>query len=208
MLDDFYFEKEVITSQVEDLLSRIDKINNFACLYLSDLLTSTPCYYDKKSSLYKIHPFATFKVNASCAIWNKDFLMKILRPKESPWNFEHNASKRTCFTRKRFYSQYNETYKDLILGNDKERIKFFHVNFEYQIFQGKWTISCVKFLQNNGIKFDFSSRGVIEYEKFYGQEGIKARTEYLKKMHYKNSFLFGFLFIVKNTFRKIFRKKT
>ena len=54
MLDDFYFEENVVNSQVEDLLSRIDKIKNFACLYLSDLLVSTPCYYHKKSSLYKI----------------------------------------------------------------------------------------------------------------------------------------------------------
>lgn len=118
--------------------------------------------------------------------------MKILRANENPWEFGHNASKRMRFTRKRFYSQYNETYKDLILGNDNEKLKFFHVNFEHQIFQGKWTVSCVKFLQDNGIEFDFSARGVIEYEKFYGQQGIKAKTEYLKKCIIKNRFFLAF----------------
>ncbi len=207
MLDDFYFEENVINSQVEDLLSRIDKIKNFACLYLSDLFYNTsPCYYDKKSSLYKIHPFAKHKANATCAIWNRKFLMKILRPKENPWEFEEKAFIRTFFTNKRFYSQYNETYSELILGNDKEKQKVFHVNFSHQIKQGKWIDSCVNFLQDNGIEFNFLARGIIESTEITTEHIIK-RKEYYKKRHYESPFLYGLFFIVKGFFGIKFHKK-
>lgn len=206
MLDDFYFEENVINCQVENLLSRIDKIKNFACLYLTDMLFATPSYYDKKSCLYKIHPFAIYKVNASCSIWNKNFLMKILGENDSPWDFELNGSKKTYFTRKKFFSEYNRTYNELTVGNDHKRLKVFNVDFYHQIAQGKWMDSCVNFLQDNGIEFDFSARGIIKIDRLSVEKSEKERIEYLKKMHYKNPFLFG-LYRIKGAIGKIFGRK-
>lgn len=210
-LEDFYFENEIDNEEVEKLIKKISKIKNFGCLYLMDLLPNFPCYYDKKSELFKIHKFVSFRVNATCAIWNRKYLMRLLNAKEDPWEFELGASKRAFLHNKKFFCQYSYDYEKLLIyKKEVNRQKVFYCDFEKQIFQGKWTKSCVEFLIENGVKHDFSKRGVVEYKKFYGELGYKEKKEYLEKNCYKSPFLYGLIFLIKFVFRrfsKLFKKK-
>lgn len=205
MLEDFYFENEISNEEVENLMQRVKKIKNFGCLYLMDLLTNFPCYYDKKSELFKIHKYIYIKANATCAIWNKKYLMSLLRFEEDPWQFELGASKRAFLQNKKFYCQYNYDYEKLLLYKGKvNKQKVFYCDFEKQIYRGQWTKSCVDFLTENGVKCDFKKRGIIEFKKFYGEKGYEEKREFLEKSCYKSPLIYGFIFIIKVFFRKVF----
>ncbi len=205
MLEDFYFENVIDNDEVESLIERISQIKNFGCLYLMDLLTNFPCYYDKKSELFKIHKYFSFKANLTCAIWNRKYLMSLISKKEDPWQFELGASKRAFLQNKKFYCQYNYDYEKLLFYKGKvNKQKVFYCDFEKQIYRGQWTKSCVDFLTENGVICDFKKRGIIEFKKFYGKKGYEEKKEFLEKSCYKSPLLYGFIFIIKVFFRKVF----
>lgn len=141
-LDDFFLKDTVENSLIEKLL--YDFINyNYKMLRL--IPRPGPDFSSDRSQLYgKIKDNARYKVSTQASFWSKDALRSVLRPGESPWEFETNGSERA-----KNLSDFYSTY---------------HVSFPYYhhvVERGKWFPWEVRRFKNFGINIDLSAREIM-----------------------------------------------
>lgn len=190
LLEDFYIKNQVDSTEVEKLLSKIDKIKKFGAIYLSDNESNYPSYYNKNLDLFKRHKFNHYKANATPAIWKTNVLLKLLRKNETPWDFEFKGTNRALFlSNKNFYCTYNRTANNTPPPT-------FEFNLSEQVARGKWTVNAKDYLISEGITINFEKRGTIEFVT----DNLKAEQEKLEKQrkswHEENYFLYGLNFLV------------
>ena len=133
-------KKDYVMLFVDDLIiNKIISVNYFNKIsnwvnsnkpnYLRLHISFKPNYYDDFIGI--LPKKSPYKASLMPSIWNKNFLKKILKSRESAWDFEIKGSKR-AFNYNGFFSLYDN---------------FIHYN--NSIIKGKWQRSMVKKLKIN-----------------------------------------------------------
>ena len=146
-LEDFYFLETVDNNAFDRLIKKIDSIKDFAFLDFTHMGNTKT--YIKKLDLYKVWKYGEFKITATMAIWNRQALLDLLIPGESPWEFEPNASKRSMKTNYGIYR----------IG--KEHV--LKTSGLYGIEKKRWRKPTVELFEKYKVEVDFDKRGFCEH---------------------------------------------
>lgn len=106
-----------------------------------------------------------------CAIWRKDFLIKMLKEDESPWDFEANAPTRSKQHSDRIL-QYNNALPGMIFYDDQ-------IDSGYGITEKKWYPRTKTLLDKYGITVNYNNLGFYPYEN--QQEAQEAKRKQRKR---------------------------
>lgn len=101
LMDDHFIYKEVHVDKIEELLKFLILHENVGYISLENQpgkKTKTNIDYLKERKL-----FQNYRISLQSGIWRKNYLMKILKKYESPWEFEINGSFRSNFKREKIY---------------------------------------------------------------------------------------------------------
>lgn len=93
--------------------------------------------------LGEISEGAPYRASLQASIWRREYLRSLLKPGESPWDFEVLASRRSDI-HKGFYCT-------------RKRVLHYHNSIE----RGLWLPQVVEFLNKEGIIWDKNRRGVL-----------------------------------------------
>lgn len=105
-LEDFFLKGPVNTKVLNACLKLLDENQNVGCVSLVPELSINDPYWKTKGQYdYYFTEIVSSKarINAMTAIWKKDFLYKLLKNREDPWEFERNATIRAKLSRKKVY---------------------------------------------------------------------------------------------------------
>lgn len=96
-----------------------------------------------------------YRVSTQAAIWNRKALLSLIYAKENPWQFEHNATKRS--------NQID--YLFLSICQRKKSLSKFYINYPYHYFltsvvAGKWKRIAVRICKENDVDVDLSKRQI------------------------------------------------
>lgn len=149
-LDDFFLESIVDEAMFCKYFDIMCKNKNVGCIYFK-------CTPDGISSSHDIPGFALlekkakYRVNCQVAIWNRKFLISLLRNHETAWEFEKMGSFRSRRYRKLIYSPLEQTTVP------------FDYNWGKPVFRGKWNIKAVNQIKiKTGVNIDTKDREAIE----------------------------------------------
>lgn len=157
ILDDFIFEEPVNRALLEMCIERMvnDKTIGAVQFVVGNGTHGRNKHYPEWEEQ---HRNDEYRINCQIALWNKSYLLKLLRSFESPWEFERYGS-----VRSRRYSQ-------KVYAWAKEENYVFTYNWGKPIIGGKWNLDEVERLENKlGIRFELS-----------GREGMRNYYENLK----------------------------
>lgn len=123
------------SKRIEELV-QISINNNIGCLRLQPCPGPT-IDWEKDTSLGVLEKNAPYRFSWQTAIWDREFLISLLDPNETPWQTEINGSKRTNLTNREFISvKRGESPTPYIIT---------------AIVKGKWLDSAIEFLKTEGI---------------------------------------------------------
>ena len=127
------------------------------------------------------------------------------------------ATQRAYYYSNKFFAQQKSPIDDNIpkpkrKSGTSNRDIVFNIDYEKQIYQGKWTKKSVEYLKSLNLDVDFDKRGIADYH--ISEEGKQKVLTHLLKWHAGNEFLYGikyffnyyFVRAPKKLFRKIFKK--
>jgi len=140
ILDDFWFKEPVNTSLIERFVEYISKDQDigFICLRKQPISTSEKPS-DRYPELIQYGSRNPYRINAQAGLWNKYYLIKILRKHETPWEFEWYGSKRSRFFRNKLY----------VIKPDSQSI--FNYDSGGVVFRGRYIRSYIDYFKNLNI---------------------------------------------------------
>lgn len=111
MLDDFWINQPVKADEVDKFLGYMeaDKKIGFICLlYEKRNMSAVPVEVRRTPSakypeLFQCHPKEPYRITTQAGLWDRKYLMKLLRRHESAWYFETRATWRSKFFRRTIY---------------------------------------------------------------------------------------------------------
>tara|TARA_B100001750_G_scaffold246405_1_gene268620 strand:+ start:2917 stop:3681 length:765 start_codon:yes stop_codon:yes gene_type:complete len=131
-IDDAFLCSKVNSKDIQDAIVEFDNIQG---KFLT--LVSEPKPTKKSNEIFgSIEHGEPYRVTATFALWNVDFLKEFLVPEENAWEFEKKGSRRSDKYEKGFFS----------VNEDK-------FNYIHGVFKGKWHPNAIKALNEKG--FDF-----------------------------------------------------
>ncbi len=146
MLDDFIFEESVNTNVLNMCVERMEKDKTIGVLQFvvgNGSHGKSECYPEWEEQ----HKKDEYRINCQISLWNKAYLLKILRSFESPWEFEKYGSIRS------------RRYPEKVYAWANEENYVFTYNWGKPIIGGKWNLDEVDRLEEKlGIRFDLSGR--------------------------------------------------
>ncbi len=160
-LEDFFLMSEVRADVVEKCLTHMEETSDVGFVnFYSDPHTSE-VVWDEFSP---IDPEYDYGINTMTALWNKEYLLAILRD-ENPWDFEFFATRRAK----------KMPYRCLTHLKEFPPVFDYSIKIEngYGIYQGKWLKNNQSLFEKHGIKVDLEKRGVIDPEIVYEREHEK-----------------------------------
>ncbi len=146
-LEDFFLTEPVDTDAVLRLVD-ISQRHSVDCLRLSPLPPPTPLPtrlvsgYENIGIVEKDTPYL---IATQPAIWRKDFLMKILVPGFSAWEFEHTASTMAEFMDAQIWGPLKP-----------------YLVYEQGVEKGKWKPTALEICHRCGVEVDLKSRSVFD----------------------------------------------
>jgi hypothetical protein len=147
ILEDFFIVEKVENNVIEGAFKFMQS-NNIDCLGLHACPKPLNNVKDDTDVWGEIQPGEPYRINAQVAIWKKSSLMKILRPKFSPWDLERYGD---VVAKKNRLSIWG-SYRPILI-------------YEHTIKKGLWLDTFVDYCKNNKIEFspkegvfDFSNR--------------------------------------------------
>lgn len=144
ILEDFFIVKPVDNVVIANALEFIIS-NNLDCLGLHACPSPLPIVESRDKPFGELYPGQPFRINAQVSIWKKEALLRLLRPKFSPWHFETWGTQAA----KRMNVSIWGSYKPMI-------------HYEQAIGGGKWFKSMVDIYRDNGMEMNFNERGFFE----------------------------------------------
>lgn len=171
-LEDFFLLEQVKTDRIEECLNWMKEDKSIAECRLTTYDTITKGEY-YKNTVFRICPSEhPYRIDTQFAIWRKSYLMSVLNPMETPWQFEGRASARSQALPDKLLwlspSPLNtHDLSDMI-------VPYFNKPADgYGIAWGKWMPNNKKWFKQNGItgvKFhhlgSLSKKGVISRNKY------------------------------------------
>lgn len=119
----------------------------------------------------EMSPRTPYRINCQIALWRKEYLLKLLRTFESPWEFEKYGSLRSRRMKQKVYAW------------GSERGYVFTYNWGKPIIGGRWNLDEVDRLEEKlGIHFDVSGRETVRnYYETRGNDRPKRNGTWLIK---------------------------
>ncbi|MDR0396966.1 MAG: hypothetical protein LBH66_06655 [Oscillospiraceae bacterium] len=148
MLEDFLLEGPVNQAEISKALDWIADDPEVGRFQFSNGVHEPS---EKYPSYHLAPDWDNYRINAQPAIWRKSVLLKSMVPKEGPWMWEINGSKRS------------RKWQGILLYNYHERM--LKIPFDGALFHGKWHDDGINPIVDNGIPMDFSKRGIVRSRK-------------------------------------------
>lgn len=176
ILEDYFIYKKVNNNAIFDLINSMEK---YDAAYLK--LGAFPKKYDElwphqiiegSQNIAAIEKGSKYRLCLQTAIWNKNILLELLEPSESPWEFEIEGSKRSNNINNPFLTVMADPNQKIVHGP----IQYYCTGLS----AGKWMRSAVELCENENITIDLSKREVESFSeelvrKFYIALPIKLR---------------------------------
>ncbi len=170
-LEDFFLLGNVDNARIKECYNMMLQDNTIAEFRLTtyDTITTGEFY---KSTDFRICPKEhPFRVDTQAALWKKSFLISVIDPIETPWQFEGGASVRSReLSDKLLWLSTSDN------DNLNMRIVPYHTLFSegYGIAWGKWLPKNKKWFLKNGIKH-------VKYHQLgaLSERDVKRRKKYL-----------------------------
>lgn len=105
----------------------------------------------------EIEPGSDYRVSLQASLWDVDYIKKLVRPEDSPWDFELAGTKRSNRMEDKLHSVSSET---------RYPISYYCTAVD----KGRWKKEAVKLCRKNGIKPDLSKRKI---EPYYRRKNIR-----------------------------------
>ena len=150
-LQEDYFLKDYVKSDLLKEYFEIMKHNDFDCLHLTDQHSNGPFENSKFEHIVKISKKASNRISCQAAIWKRDVLLKYLISGESGWHFETYGTKRSHYINHELYS----LRKSFIKLNTFEIIPYIFTG----IVKAKWIPEVVDLFNRNNIEVNYADRG-------------------------------------------------
>lgn len=151
-LEDFWLDAPVDVIYFEKCRQWMRENNDVSCL--SFQWTRGPNIQDGRLERFeRKQPDGDYRINCQAALWRRDRLIKLIRPHETPWEFEWWGTIRS------------KRYPDHIYTQIKESKPVFSYNLSLGgvVHKGRWNKSVVKPLaEQYGLIIDYSKRGFYE----------------------------------------------
>lgn len=112
----------------------------------------------------EINKHSDYRVSLQAAIWDVDYINRLARKDDSPWDFEISGSERTNQMDDRLYSVSTET---------RYPISYYCT----AVVKGCWKKEAVKMCRNNRLRLDLKKRKI---EPFYLRRNIRPIIELLE----------------------------
>lgn len=156
MQEDYFLNAPVKTTILENFVNMMCS-NNIDCLHLTDQNTCGPFAQTNMVGLWLIDKNAKDRVSCQAALWKKNAILQYAKKWESPWQFETNGTKRSCYLPHVFYTVDRSIY----IKNNNEIIPYIFTG----VIQGRWFEEVVDLFKNHEIEIDFSKRGFVQNAK-------------------------------------------
>lgn len=156
-LQDDYFIKNYVKSDLLNYYFEIMVNNNFDCLHLTDQNSNEPNYPTTFQNIDKISRFASDRISCQAALWKREVILKYLIPGESGWHFETYGTQRSHYINHEFYC----LSKLYIKLNEFEIIPYIFTG----IVKGKWIYEVVDLFSINNIQINYADRGFYNIPK-------------------------------------------
>lgn len=202
-LEDFFLREKVDNDTLLDAVKYIKSHDNVGYIGLKYSPTRNfkdeskvdfSCRFLDKDNIITIN-----RVNSMTALWKKDWLLKLLKNHETPWEFEIYGSVRSrrSDTKVLVVNYQNKANKPIFVYDvDPE--------YGYAINGGKWLPKNIELFAEHGINVDFDILG-IDYDLYKRANGIK--TDSPKATVENKDSIREKLYLIKWYFRKL-KKKT
>ena len=96
VLDDFYLKSPVDSAAFQDSLCMMNNHGEIGLItFASEPGPNYPVSWDNRFE--RRGRIARYRINAQIGLWRKDYLLRILRSSETPWQFELNGSFRSSW---------------------------------------------------------------------------------------------------------------
>lgn len=137
LLEDIYITSKIDENYFKNIVNFVNEHNvNYLRLFNRPGENFNKNNQNLAFELEKFHPYRLNVVG----LWNKEFLMKMLIPGESPWNFEIMGS-------------YRSSYYERVYSLDKPLFKY-----KNMVEKGRWIPSSVRWAKRNNVTVNLSSR--------------------------------------------------
>ncbi len=152
-LEDFFLISPVKENIFEIALTLIEENKEIGVINLNpDIDTRAWITKGNYNEYYcELKRWSDCRINAVAALWRKDFLIKMLKRGESPWEFEVNGSKRARFCKE----------KILCLSDPKHAPFDFHLYIKegYGISRKSWLPKNKELFEKHGINVNYDNLG-------------------------------------------------
>ena len=160
--EDYFLRSKTNTRQVQDALDWLI-MEDLDCVQL----THIGSVFMNQTSNRRVPKDSNYFVSTQAAIWRKDSLLKILRPWETGWNFEHFGSLRARNLSMEF-GHIDRTLSPVLN----------YVNTG--IVKGKWNKDVVDLFARHEIYLDYSTRGF--YDRSQYRLTLKSKIKMIKNI--------------------------
>lgn len=116
MLDDFLIEAKVNNSEIIKLDNVLSE-NGIANILLTEIIGENTSQKSILSKYALRAKYGRYKTALQCGIWNKEILIRLLKDRETPWEFEIFGNIRSFKINERFFALEDNSKKP-ILYND------------------------------------------------------------------------------------------
>lgn len=150
MVDDLFLQECVNTSRILSLTHHIR--SHVASINLEPTFDANDVPIEGTDLLYR-NLFGRYRKSVMCSLWDKAALFDVLQKPTNPWEFELNDDDKGyvyLITAKGDYLNWG--YKQ-----DETRR-----DWHFGLHRGRWEPNCIEFLEKEGLKIDYSIRGIKE----------------------------------------------
>ncbi len=164
-LEDFFLLEKVNNETLQEALALIQSDNSIGYIglkYQKERNYRDPALIDNSVRfINKDNVITVNRINSMTALWNKQWLVSLLRDHETPWEFELYGSVRSK----------RDPNKVLVINNADgccPCVFNYQVDAEYgySLQGGKWLPKCIDLIESYGLKVNFDNLG-IDYDRYY-----------------------------------------
>ena len=151
MVDDIFIQERVDNNKVLNLIRYFKE--NTASLNLQPTFDIDDCAI--KDDIMERNPNGEFHVSVMCSLWKKSALLDVFNYDTNPWQFEWDNKKKGY--------QYLVTWNGGYLNWG-----FTKKTWRFGLHYGQWFKEAITFFNKEGIKIDYTKRGIINMDKCFG----------------------------------------
>lgn len=181
LLEDFFLDKPFNNEKFEEVLKYMECHSDIGMTHI----TQTKKPHEETSDIMFERKYEVLNIVITAAIYRKNFLKKVLRANDTPWDYETYAGTRAQHLKQRVM-QYNEKYPEIFSYN--------HNLYDgTAIARGKWMRNTKQLFESYGIEVNYDNLGfypdsdhidrkiVTKKQKTKKQKGLREGLHFYRK---------------------------